>query len=134
MKHSENRRTNALSFSYIDIFFLLLAGLILSFGIGFFAEMRQETRSESYQVYLTVPMEEVLKNVVPMAGDVLYGEDGETCGRVLTVSVEEVANKRNLKIKCRLKGKRPNVGDELMIETPDCVRKMQVYLVETDDR
>ena len=116
MKHSENRRTNAFSFSYIDIFFLLLAGLILSFGIGFFAEMRQETRSESYQVYLTVPMEEVLKNVVPMAGDVLYGEDGETCGRVLTVSVEEVAKIIGISVsatKMRLKRSRDFLKEKL---------------------
>ena len=131
MKHSENKWTSVFSFSYIDIFFLLLAGLILSFGIGYLAEAQRSNQSESYQVYLTAPVEEALKHAIPMAGDVVFGEDGEPCGRVLTVTTEEMGNKQNLKIKCRLDGEKPMVGAEILMETPDCVRKMQVYSVES---
>lgn len=133
MKHSDNKQTGVFSFSYIDIFFLLLAGLILSVGIGFLAEAHRSNQSESYQVYLTSPVESALKHAIPMAGDVVYGEDGEPYGRVLTVSTEDVGNKQILRIKCRLDGERPLVGEELIVETPNCVRKMQVYSVESAD-
>ena len=131
MKHSENKWTSVLSFSYIDMFFLLLAGLILSFGIGYLSEAHRSNQSESYQVYLNAPIEEELKHAIPMAGDVVFGENGEPCGRVLMVTTEETGNQLNLKIKCRLDGEKPMVGAEILVETPDCVRKMQVYSVES---
>lgn len=133
MKHSDNKQIGVFSFSYIDIFFLLLAGLILSVGIGFLAEAHRSNQSESYQVFLTAPVEPALEHAIPMAGDAIYGEDGEPCGRVLMVSTEESGNKQVLRIKCRLDGEKPLVGETLTIETPDCVRTMQVYSVESAD-
>ena len=52
MDRLKRKQKTNVSFSYIDIFFLLLAGLVLSFGIGFLAEVHRENRVESYYVYL----------------------------------------------------------------------------------
>ncbi|MBQ3076053.1 MAG: hypothetical protein IJC26_08285 [Clostridia bacterium] len=133
MKRIEKQQATLFSFSYIDIFFLLLAGLILSVVIGFFAEYHQNNRVESYQVSLSSQMDETLRHAVPVAGDPVFGEDGEPYGRVIAVTIEELGVRQFLKIKCRLDGEKPMVGEELVIETPGSIRRMQVYSVESAD-
>ena len=133
MIHFEKKQIGAFPFSYIDIFFLLLVVLLLSFGIGFLAEERRENKAESYQVYLYAELEENLKHAIPAEGDVIFTEEGLPGGRVLLVYTEEQSNQKFLHIKCRLDGEKPLVGDVLTVETAGSIRAMQVYVVESAD-
>ena len=120
------------SFSYIDIFFLLFAGLILSVGIGFLVEVHRENRVEIYQIHVSSVVEEALQHAVPEVGDVLFDSDGEACGKVLSVKTETTANQLILKMRCRWEGVKPEVGEKITVETPGSIRPMQVDAVESD--
>lgn len=133
MNRMKKKRGFGFTFSYLDLFFLLFAGLILSYGIGSLVEMRRNARAESYQVYLTAPVGQHLEHALPVEGDVIFGEDGEPCGRVLMVNREKTEQEDVLTLKCRLDGEKPAVGDTLTVETPGCIRSMQVSAVETAD-
>ncbi|MBE6713013.1 MAG: hypothetical protein E7580_05790 [Ruminococcaceae bacterium] len=117
------------SFSYMDIFFLLLAGLILSFGIGFLIETHRESMGEKYLVDLSASVGEELKHAVPAKGDVLFDEDGRTCGKVLSVETVEKGNRLILKLHCRLEGENPKTGETITVETVGSIRQMQVDAV-----
>ena len=118
------------SFSYIDIFFLLLAGLILSFGIGFLAEVHRENLVESYYVYLSATVEDEFSHAIPNDGDTVFGVDGESIGKVLSVELQEEEKGLLLTVKCRLNTEPPAEGERIVLETPGSIRSMQVDYVE----
>lgn len=120
------------SFSYIDIFFLLFAVLVLSVGIGFLMEVHRENRVETCQIHVSATVEEALQHAVPEVGDVLFDAEGEACGKVLSVETEATANQLILKMRCRWEGERPAVGEQITVETPGSIRPMQVDSVESD--
>ncbi len=131
MKHLDKKTPVTFSFSYIDIFFLLLAGLILSFGIGFLAEVHRVNHNEEYQAYLSATVDEPFAHALPQAGDTVFGENGDPIGKVLSVQTEDRSGGRVfLQIKCRLEGEKPLVGDRILLETIGSVRTMRVDLVE----
>lgn len=130
MNRIEKKQQSVFSFSYIDIFFLLLVGLILSVGIGFLAEVHRENMGRSHYVYVSQTVEET-EYPMPVAGDVLFGKDGLQIGRVLTVETEETEGRTLLKLKCRLEGEKPSVGEIITIETFGSIRTMQVDSVES---
>lgn len=124
------KKQSFFSFSYIDIFFLLLAGLVLSFAIAFLTELHRENRVEYHQVYLSAEVSEAFSHAIPSAGDAVFGEDGETVGKVLSVETEDSNGKLRLKLKCRLKLEEPTVGEEMKLETPGSIRTMRIDSVE----
>ena len=130
--NSPEKKLN-LSFSYIDIFFLLLAGLVLSVGIGFLVETHRENLGETYLVDCSATVGEELRNALPQKGDVLYDEEGQPCGKVLSVETEEKGKNLLLEIRCRLEGEKPEVGEDITVETPSCIRTMQVDGVQPEN-
>lgn len=130
MERNKKKQTAGLSFSYIDIFFLLLAGLVLSFGIATLSEIHRDSRVESYYVYLSARVEEELSHAVPAAGDTVFGTDGEVIGKVLSAESSEEENGLYLTVKCRIQGEEPAQGGEMMLETPGSIRRMHVDLAE----
>ena len=134
MERFKKKRKTNVSFSYIDIFFLLLAGLVLSFGIGFLAEVHRENRVESYYVYLSAAVEKEFSHAVPASGDTVFGTDGESIGKVLSAETRETENGLHLTVKCRLTAKAPEEGEEIVLETSGCIRSMQVDRVERTEQ
>lgn len=134
MDRLKRKQKTNVSFSYIDIFFLLLAGLVLSFGIGFLAEVHRDNRVESYYVYLSAAVEEEFSHAVPASGDTVFGTDGESIGKVLSAETRETENGLHLTVKCRLTTKAPEKGEEIVLETFGCVRSMQVDRVERTEQ
>lgn len=130
MNHSEKKQS--FSFSYIDIFFLLLAGLILSVGIGFLVETHRENLGETYLVECSATLNEEMRSALPKKGEVLYNEEGQPCGKVLSVETEEKGKGLLLKLQCRLEGARPEIGSSITVETPSCIRSMQVDAVQAE--
>ncbi len=134
MERSEKKRKTYFSFSYIDFFFLLLAGLILSFGIGFLAEVHRENLVESYYVYLSATVEDELSHAIPSVGDTVFGTDGKSIGKVLSVELQEEGNGLLLSVKCRLNTEAPAEGERIMLETSGSIRSMQVNYVERTEQ
>jgi len=131
MKQTE-KKSSRFSFMYIDIFFLLVAGFILSLGIGFLAETHYENRSRTYQVHLSAVVEETFAHAIPAAGDPVFGENGESVGKVLAVVTEEAQGHLILKMKCRLEGEEPLPGEEFLLETPGSIRRMRIDSAEPE--
>lgn len=130
MERSQKKRKTHFSFSYIDIFFLLLAGLILSFGIGSLAEIHRENKVESYYVYLSASVEEEFSHAIPAGGDAVFGTDGKSIGKVLSAELQEEGNGLLLTVKCRFNTEAPAEGERIVLETPGSIRSMQVNFVE----
>ncbi len=134
MEHSEKKQAAYFSFSYIDIFFLLLAGLILSFGIGFLVEIHRENLVESHYVYLSATVEEEFSHAIPAVGDTVFGTDGKNIGKVLSVETREEGKGLFLKMKCRLNMETPSEGEEILLETPGSMRLMRVDFAEKTEQ
>ena len=134
MKLTKQKMQSFFSFSYIDFFFLLLAGLILSLGIGFLAEVHMENRSHNYQVYLSATVEEPFLHAIPEAGDLVFGEKGACIGKVLAVETKKKEDHLILTVKCRLEGDEPLVGEEMLLETPGSIRMMRIDSAEPEEK
>ncbi len=115
------------SFTYIDVFFLLLAGLILSFGAYLFTEHRAQQRKEPIEISLSAYVEKELWEAIPEAGEPIYNENGEIYGTVLSVEREETGGALLLRLTCKMEGVTPQMGEEMRIETPWSIRSMWVY-------
>ena len=122
------------SFSYIDFFFLLLAGLILSFGIGFLVETHRENLVDSYNVYLYATVEEEFSYEIPAAGDTVFDTSGKDIGKVLTVETWEDGDYLLLNVKCRMNMEVPEKNQEILLETPGSIRRMCVISFEKTEQ
>lgn len=134
MEQLNKKRAMHFSFSYIDIFFVLLAGLILSFGIGFLVEIHRENLVESYYVYLSAEVEEEFFHAIPVAGDTVFDADGSARGKVLTVETREDGDSMYLTVKCRISEESLVLGEEILLETPGSMRLMRVDSLEKTEQ
>lgn len=133
MNARNSKDTSPLPFSFIDVFLLLLAGLVVSFGIYFLAEEKKEDPKIRYQVELSCTVKSELSHALPAPGESLYGEDGEKTGEVLFVETEEDGGgKILLRVRCSMEGPGPRVGDEILLETQSCVRNMRIDSVKEE--
>ncbi len=126
---NDKKEIQTLPFSYIDIFFILLAGLVLSFGIYFATEKRQENKEELYRIEMTSSIEEGMEEIVPEAGERIF-ENKEAVGEILSVEKEKTENDLSIRVVCLWKGKDVQVGQEKVIETLSCICTMQIDSVE----
>ena len=116
-----------LRFSYLDVFFLLLAGCLLSIGIYFFAEDSERvTVKREYRVEASAYYREELYSALPVIGESLYDENGERIGSVLACSVEN----GNAYISFSLEVTPPDEGETMMMETAKAVKKVKIVNVE----
>ena len=120
----------ARTFSYVDVFILLLAGLAVSFGIYFFAEAAKRNAAPPHEVSLSAYVDFPLQNALPEAGDPLYRDDDTVWGSVIAVETEKTGTSLLLRVTCLIESDTPAVGDEVVIETPECIRSMWVYEIK----
>ncbi len=129
MKYSQRKEELFLPFSYMDIFFILLAVLALSFGIYDVAERHEKNKGAIYQVELSACVEKALKQSIPEAGDVFL-EDDKAAGEVLSVEIKETAEVFQVKAVCKKIGTPPKTGEEIKLETATGICTMLVESVE----
>ena len=134
MEQMKKKEAKNFSFSYLDIFFLLLAGLILSFGIAFLVEAHRENLVDSYNVYLSATVEESFSQAIPTAGDTVFDTEGKEIGRVLSADTREDRDGLLLTVKCRIKMESPERGEEILLETPGSIRYMRVVSFEKTEQ
>ncbi|MBR5295525.1 MAG: hypothetical protein IKU24_02925 [Clostridia bacterium] len=129
MKHSLKKEKGSLPFSYIDAFFILLVGLIISFGIYFVTEQNKEKDVGLYRVEMNAYVDKALTESIPETGEKIY-ENGKEVGEVLFVEKKESENTILVKVVSRWKGKVPDQGEVKTVETPGRICPMWVYFVE----
>jgi len=120
-------------FSYLDAFFLLLAGLILSLGIYFFAEYKQkEAQILEYRVELSAVLEDYQYLCCPKEGDSLFDESGNVIGTLLFVSLPQEDRPETVLI-CSLRGIAPEAEKIFRAEFASCILHMNVTSVQVID-
>ena len=97
-------------------------------------ETHRENLVDTYNVYLSATIEESFSQAVPMAGDMVFDVDGEEIGRVLSAETREESERLLLTVKCRMKMESPERGEEILLETPDCIRYMRVISFEKTEQ
>jgi hypothetical protein len=129
MKYFQRKEFFPRSFSYIDVFFILLAVLALSFGIYYIAERSDRNENVRHEIELSAVVVKELKASIPEAGDFLL--DGEKkIGEILSVEIREGAEVFQVKLLCQRKGRPPKIGEEIKLETYAGICVMQVESVE----
>lgn len=131
MKKNEKREQKN-RFSYLDIFFLLFLGLILSVILFLFLEAGEQKKEEFYQVELSSSVSAELEEVIPQEGESLLDDEGEELGRILSVKTEKTGEKMSLKIICLISGDPPRKGDTIHLETKNFISDMKVLSVVSE--
>ena len=117
-------------FSYLDAFFLLIAGLIVSLGIYAFSEIQQrEAQTVYYQVEMSAVLEDYQRLACPREGDVLFDESGNAIGTLLSVSFPEEDRPETVLV-CSLKGICPEAGSDFRAEFVSCILYLNVKSVQ----
>ena len=128
MNRNEKRESKS-RFSYLDIFFLLFLGLVLSVLLFLFLEAGEQKKEEFYQVSLSSVISAELKEFVPKEGEALLADKGEELGRILSVETKTKGEKMSLEIICLVEGERPRKGDVMHLETKNFVSDMKILSV-----
>ncbi|MBR2616125.1 MAG: hypothetical protein IKC69_05550 [Clostridia bacterium] len=131
MKRREKKEAVTVRFSYLDVFFLLLAGCVLSLGIYFFAEDSEAKENIShYCVEARAEYREELYSVIPIAEETVYDSEGRPIGTVAscTVSGSEVW------IELELAGVKPNEGETMTLETARAVKEVEIIRVTKTEK
>ena len=124
------KEKNALSFSYLDVFLILVLFLLFSFAVYRSTEnarAKEQTPDLLVSLSAYAAPEELF---YPQKGEVLYRENGEVYGTVLSVETKEVGSFSLVVVTCKMQGVRAKIGDAMRIETPSCVREMSVFAAE----
>jgi len=116
-------KKESVSFSYLDVFLLLLAGLILSFCIYFSIEKKeQEKKASFYLVEVEAFYEEELIPLIPGGEETLWDKKGNSIGKVLSVSHPDEASEGRVVVLCLLQEGDWRIGNEFCLETARCVK------------
>lgn len=129
MRSAEYKEKKSESFSYLDLVLLLLAFLLVSLGIGLFADAKsKEDAALDYTVVLEAELPEQLKDAVPRTGDSLYGDSREVIGTVLHTELTKTTGGFRLLLTARLE-KKPS-QEKITVETASFLRVMTVLSAE----
>ena len=123
MRQNKQREKMKISFSYLDAFFLLLAGLVLSFGIYFATEQRKSGIETGCQMTVLVSYEKDLQQWIPEEGEVLWGEQGDVIGQVTAVRVLSVGVSQTVELDCDMKRSGWQEGESFLVETKECIKE-----------
>ncbi len=132
MKYFKKKESVALPFSYIDVFFILLAVLAISFGIYDIAERNERNADPLYHIELSTQISEDLQKSVPEAGDILF-EGDRAIGEVLSVEFREGVDIFYVKAVCLMRIDHPKKGKQLILETANSVCEMKIDSAEKAD-
>lgn len=118
------------TFSYLDVFLILILFLVLSFAIYHFTEKSREKESiPDLSVSLSAEIDPEI-DFFPKEGEALYAESGEILGSVESVTIEESGSAGRILITCKMRGVKGKAGDEMQIETPSGICQMTVESIE----
>ena len=118
MIRNRKRESPILSFSYLDLIFLLLAGLLVSLGIYVAnEEKRAEKLAPVYQVQASVRYREQLSHAVPKAGEDLFDEKGNKIGFIDEVEFYEAEGEKEFLVRFSLYGANVREGEDFSLET-----------------
>lgn len=109
------------AFSYLDVFFLLLAGFVLSLLIYFSSDQAKQ-KNVLYEcvVEVTSVYRSELLHAIPQEGEILFDENKNVIGQVLEVQVldqNEMSGKTELRLLCLTKGVSVEIGEVFFVET-----------------
>lgn len=118
-------KKNARSFSYLDVFLILVLFLILSFVIYHFTE-KARLREKIPDLLVELSAEAGQIDYEPKNREALYRESGEIYGSVLEAKIEERGSSARIRITCRMQGIEVAEGDLMRIETSGGILEMRV--------
>ncbi len=117
------------SFSYLDLILLILFFLVFSLGFGLLLDSQsREDNQKSVTVTLETVLPTAMKDGVPKDGDIIFDENGEEVGTVLSGTVSEDATGVRVLLRCRLT--HAVQGEEMTVETLSFIRTMKIVSVE----
>jgi len=120
-----------LTFSYLDIFLVLLLILFLSVGIYYATEQKLK---EEQTIFYAVEMETVLPHEfsesLPQKGDRLLDESGNEKGKVLSVETDSRKEGILVRLRCRLEQSSLTAGETFLAENKKYAYHMSVTSLE----
>ncbi len=135
MNKEKMTEKKSVSLSYIDLFFLLLAGLILSLGIYAMSESRaQSQENPQYRVELSAIVPTEFSDWIPREGEEIYNRAGEKIGQVQFLSTSPVYEGNQVHWICLLDRDPPKLGEEFVMESTRSVLKTSVLSVTEQKR
>lgn len=123
-----------LNFSYLDVFFLLLAGFVLSLAI-YFAGREAKASSQSnavYRVEATARYDSRVYESIPVAGEILFDENGKRIGEILKSETYQAEGETQVLLECRIQGKAPALEESIRIETAKSLNVAEVLSVSEE--
>lgn len=103
MKKKMKKNAATVSFSYLDVFLLLVTALILSFGIYLSTEQRrQEQTKPSFQVEALAEYEKAIAHAIPKEKEILFDGEGNSIGRVEGVQILDEGEATRVHLTLRL--------------------------------
>ena len=129
MNSNVTKEKEGTSFSYLDLILLILAFLVFSLGIGLlFDSQSRKNNKKDFTVILETVLPVALRDSIPEAGEIIFGEDGETVGKILSSTVSDDVAGIRLEVCCCFTEMVQE--EELTVETLSFIRTMKVLSVE----
>lgn len=121
------KETQGFSFSYLDVFLLLILGLVLSVVLYFVLETPSVLgEKNAYEVELSAYLDEALWEHMPSAKDSLFDQNGEKIGEILSVKTKVLGNRAFCQVTCRITSFQWPEEDTMRVETQNFVCEMQI--------
>jgi len=124
----------SLTFSYLDVFFILLAGCIISFGIYLFTEDPAAATQQEYYVEAKAFYKEALLDALPREGDVLYDGEGDPIGEIRRAEVLFPGAVSEVYLTFTLWSDPPKAGDCFTVETAYALAEAEILNVSQSER
>ncbi len=119
-------------FSYLDAFLLLLAGLVLSFGIYLATEQLKVPKEQGCEMTVLVRYEQALQEWIPKEGASLLDEKGIVIGEIMAVRTLTDGVTKTVELDCDMKDSLWQAGDSFFVETKECIKEGVVQSVRLD--
>ena len=131
MKRRRNKEKLGFTFSFLDIFFLVLLGLVFSVVLYFILETPDFLGEEKeHRVEVSAYLDSALAPALPMTGDVLYDQEGREIGEIRFMEAQIRGNSVFCKMECIVRGSDFAEGEKMHVETKTFVSDMWIYSAE----
>ncbi|MBR3836894.1 MAG: hypothetical protein IKJ74_02000 [Clostridia bacterium] len=134
MTKRNGKEKQSLTFSYLDVFFILLAGCIISFGIYLFTEDTAAAPAKEYCVEAKAFYREALIDTLPREGEALYDGAGNQIGEILSAEVLFPGARSEAYLTFTLRGDPPAVGESFAVETATALAEAEILNVTESER
>lgn len=130
-----NRRKqerHAFSFSYLDVFFLILAGFVLSLGINFANQKDAAAAASTYRIEVSASYDSRVYVAAPAEGEALFDENGMCIGEVLKTEFYRSEGEDLVLLTCRIQGEKPKPDETIRIETAKSLNVAKILSVSEE--